>query len=280
MKWSLTNINLYECHFDYSLSKYVKTFKEEVRDHIKNAVELNKGKKIYLLLSGGMDSRFLGLTLLDLGVEFTAVTYAFSSNFNDYDSQNSSSFAKKHGIKHEIYFLTVEKFLDTIYRYAQQNIFINVLNPNYILTTIDNYCDPNGIFITGAGSEPKIENKKIRMGLCSEILKQIKPSMYNFTSERILFSFLNHPVVKQNWDKELPDKFYLRNFVYTEAYPNQLQTINKQFPEDGYIKHVFDELCYHYAIKFPHVFATDDYYFDIQNYYKKSEDNLKGKINE
>ena len=84
MKYRVTADNKFECSLDYSLKGKTKSYKEEVKDHIKSVVE---GRDhVYLLFSGGMDSRFLALVLLELGIDFTAITFAFSSRYDDYDS--------------------------------------------------------------------------------------------------------------------------------------------------------------------------------------------------
>ena len=126
MKWSLVNINRFDCDFDYSLRSQVKTFNEELVDHVKEIVK--DKKKIYLLLSGGMDSRLLGLVLLDLGVDFTAITYSFDIHFQDIDGINSKNFAKEHDIKHEIFYLDIGEMLDTVRKYNEIDFFVPVLN--------------------------------------------------------------------------------------------------------------------------------------------------------
>ena len=275
MKWSTTHINRFDCELDYSLRDKVKTFKEEMVDHLKYVVEKHEGGEIYLLLSGGMDSRLLGLVLLDIGVKFTAVTYGYDLYFKDVDSVSSIEFAKEHGIKHEIFYLDLSEVMDTIYKYNQIDFFMPILNTYYILSAVNRYYKPNCAFITGAGSEPKITDGKIPIAYNAEKLKQLHTFIYNFTTDRILFSFANDPIVKENWNNKLFDKFDVRNMVYQKAYPS-LKLIEKVIGGDYYIRnHFYTSVYKDYCRKYPHLFAMNpmDYFFDLEEYYNGGVNN-------
>ena len=142
-------------NIDYSEYGKTKSFREEVKEHIKAIV--SNYDSVYLLFSGGMDSRFLALNLLELGIDFTAVTYGFKEDFTDYDSQVSTEFAKKHGFKHEIFYIDVGRLQKSVDSYLDKKFFIPLLNPHYIISAINEYNKPNCVFLTGACSEFKIE---------------------------------------------------------------------------------------------------------------------------
>lgn len=239
MKYHITADHEFECSLDYSLRGTTKSFKEEVADHIKNVV---KGyDEVYLLFSGGMDSRFLSLLLMELGIDFTAITYAFSPNFDDYDSRASKDFSKRHGFKHELFHLELKEFADCIKYHNDLGFSFPALNTYYVLTTLRRYNQPNRVFLTGVASEFLIENKKVDIRWVIYVYQTIYPNIHNFTTDRILFSYLDEPIIKDNWQDLSLGRFYLRNKVYGSIYPDKLKSLKKRGPDHQHMVDYFME---------------------------------------
>lgn len=233
MKYRITDENRFECIIDYSLRGKTKSFKEEVADHFKRIVEGHD--QVYLLFSGGMDSRFLALLLLEMGIGFTAITYVFSPNHDDYDSVVSKDFAKRHGFKHELFNIGSFDVWSCVEKYYEKGLVSHNLNSYYILLAIQKYDKPNCVFLTGAASEFIIQNKNINLRWLLPVYQTIHPNIHNFTTDRIMFSYLDEPIIKDNWQDESLGKFDLRNRLYTSIYPHKLEILEKRGPDQQHI---------------------------------------------
>ncbi len=226
MKYYTTADNVFECSLDYSLKGKTKSYKEEVIDHIKSVVE---GRDhVYLLFSGGMDSRFLALILLELGIDFTAITFASSSMYDDYDSIVSKDFSKRHGFKHELFNIGSFDVWSCAERYYEQKgVSFVYLHAYYMFLAIEKYNKPNSVFLTGGGSEFRIRDKKITKTVLISMLQAVYPNIHNFTTDRILFSYLDEPIIKDNWQDEFSYPQYYRDKLYNSIYPDKLEIIEK-----------------------------------------------------
>ena len=268
MKYHITADNKFECSLDYSLRGTTKSFKEEVADHFKRIVEDHD--QVYLLFSGGMDSRFIALILLELGIDFTAITYAFSPNFDDYDSRASKDFSKRHGFKHELFNLELEEVRSCIEYHYEKGLSFPGLNFYYILSTLRRYNQPNSVFLTGAASEFLIQNKKITKGWLIAALQTAYPNIRNFTTDRILFSYLDEPIIKDNWQDLSLGRFYLRNKVYGSIYPDKLKSLKKRGPDHQHMVDFFEIVKEKYnEEKFLKRVIIGNFTLDLEEYYNK-----------
>jgi hypothetical protein len=272
MKLTLINDNRFQIDFDYSLQGKTKSFKEEVQDHL---LEIAKAyKKVYLLFSGGLDSRFLALNLLELGIDFTAITYGFKEDFTDVDSLFSKEFAQKHNFKHEIFYITSEEIINmTYFCHNEKQVFIPVFNQYCILCAIKKYHEPNCAFITGACSEFKINNKKIDFPFNIYITKQVYESLFNFTTDKILFAYLNESIIKKNYHYT-KDPFDLRNKLYNNIYPN-IGMDKKIEADNNVLVQFFHEIGIKLFRDHPFVFLTQPYILDLDEYYQEYEERKK-----
>lgn len=237
MKYYTTADNVFECSLDYSLKGKTKSYKEEVIDHIKSVVD---GRDhVYLLFSGGMDSRFLALILLELGIDFTAVTFSFSSMHDDYDSIVSKDFSKRHGFKHELFNIGSFDTWSCVEKYYEKGIKFLYMNGYFIFLAVQKYNKPNSVFLTGAGSEFHIKDKKIKKKLLISMLQVAYPNIYNFTTDRILFSYLDEPIIKNNWQDESSYVQHYRDKLYNSIYPDKLKIIKKVGPNADHITDYF-----------------------------------------
>lgn len=270
MKYHITADNVFECSLDYSLRGTTKSFKEEVKDHIKSVVE---GRDhVYLLFSGGMDSRFLALVLLELGIDFTAITFAFSSRYDDYDSYVSKDFSKQHGFKHELFNVGSFDVWSCVEKHYEKGINFSIMHRYLILLAVQKYNKSNCVFLTGAGSEVHITDKKIKTILLVSMFQIVYPNIYNFTSDRILFSYLDNPIIKNNWQDKSLGKFDLRNKLYNSIYPDKLEIIEKMGPNFEHIVDYFLKMVKekYGEEKFFKRAITGNFTLDLEEYYNGS----------
>jgi len=272
MKLTLINDNRCHIDFDYSLQGKTKSFKKELQDHLLEIEQ--KHKKIYLLFSGGMDSRFLALNLLELGIDFTAVTYGFKEDFTDYDSRVSTEFAKEHGFKQELFYITPEEFVESINSLHQQKLFTDIRNQYYLISAIRRYDEPNCAFITGACSEFKIKDGKVDFPFNIYTTQTAYPNLFNFTTDKIVFAYFDEPIIKENY-KTTEDQYDLRNKLYNNIFPNKLKIIEKTFPEDRSLGEIFEKIKLVFFAEYPFTFLTKPYILDLDEYYQEYEERKK-----
>jgi hypothetical protein len=274
MKYHVTPDNRAQFILDYSLIGTTKSFKEEVLDHIKKVVA---GRDhVYLLFSGGMDSRFLALTLLELGVDFTAITYSFSPNYDDYNSFASKDFTKRNKIKHELFSIgCFDMWKCFEHYYESKGLIFHNLNAYYTFLAIEKYNKPNCVFLTGQGCEFKIIDKKINFWMFLPLYQTLYPNIYNFLTDRIIFSYLDEPIIKNNWQSNWQDKsFYLqrhRDKLYNSIYPDKLKTVKKTYSELPYMADYFLKTIEEKYGVDPEVFLANPndgvFVFDVEKYY-------------
>jgi hypothetical protein len=274
MKYHITADNKFECSLDYSLRGTTKSYKEEVTDHIKSVVE---GRDhVYLLFSGGMDSRFLALLLLEMGIDFTAITFSSSSMYDDYDSYVSKDFSKRHAFKHELFNIGSFDVWSCAERYYEQKeISFVFLHAYYIFLAIEKYNKPNSVFLTGAGAEFRIKDKKIKKNFLISMLQVVYPNIYNFISDRILFSYFDEPIIKDNWQDESSYTQYYRDKLYNSIYPDKLEIIEKSTsnhtPKSDYFYKMVNEK-YGEEEFFKRV-ITGNFTLDLEEYYNGGVNN-------
>jgi hypothetical protein len=270
MKYAFTDDNKFECYFDYSLKGKIKSFKEEVKDHFKKIV--GDYNSVYLLFSGGMDSRFMALILLELEIDFTAITYGFKEDFTDYDSKVSTEFAKEHGFKHELFYLDKNEVSKCVSDYHKEKFFVPILNSYYILSAVKRYYKTGSVFLTGACSEFKIQNGKVDIPWNFLTYKEKHYYLYNFTTDRIFFSYFDEPVIKNNWANKSLNMFDARDKLYNQIYSDKLNIIKKRTPDDNIIRDYFyNVIINQYKKYYPKLFSRTNFIVDLENHYKKWE---------
>lgn len=272
MKLTLINDNRFHIDFDYSLQGKTKSFKEELQDHLLEIAQNHK--KIYLLFSGGVDSRFLALNLLELGIDFTAVTYGFKEDFTDYDSRVSTEFVKEHGFKQELFYITEKEFIEAVKSLDEKGLFTDIRNQYYLISAIRRYDEPNCAFITGAASEFKIKDRKVDFPFNIYTTQTAYPNLFNFTTDKIVFAYFDEPIIKENY-KTTEDQYDLRNKLYNNIFPNKLKIIKKTFPEDKHFDEAFSKILNLFFIRYPLVYLTNRYILDLDEYYQEYEERKK-----
>lgn len=93
MKHELVYINEYRITLDYSVEQDLRSFKEEVLNHL-YTVHKEVGVDS-IMFSGGMDSTFILRSLLELGITPRLHTLSFSKDQTDYDSLQAITQCKK-----------------------------------------------------------------------------------------------------------------------------------------------------------------------------------------
>jgi hypothetical protein len=269
----LINDNRFHVNFDYSLQGKTKSFKEELQDHL---LEIAKNhKKIYLLFSGGMDSRFLALNLLELGIDFTAITYGFKEDFTDYDSRLSTEFAKEHGFEQKLFYFSFVELIKVVNIVHEENkLFTDVQNQYALMAAIRRYNEPDSAFITGACSEFKIEDRKVDFPFNIYVTKEVHKNLFNFTTDKIVFAYFDEPIIKENY-KTTKDPYDLRNKLYNSIYPEKLKIIEKHFSQDERLAETFAQIRLAFFSQYPLTFLTKPYILDLDEYYKDYEERKK-----
>lgn len=266
MKHKLIHISEYKIEIDYSIEKNLKSFKEEMLDYLSEKCKTDK--KIYLLLSGGMDSQMLAHCLRELDVDFEAVTYCFSPNFTDYDSILSTKIAKDFGIKQNKIYLEKQSFFNHINNLAKKEVVYQVLNNYYVDYAIHNNGD--GIYISGAASEFKVEGNKIPIPFNALLVHLNNQNFFNFTTERIFLSYINDEIFINEYMKH-SDPLAVRDMIYTKYFPN-IKKEKKTWPEDEYLREDFHNIAKKNLFLInPLPFITKNYFFDIEEYFTKKK---------
>lgn len=267
MRFIFSNINKCYVHIDYSVEPSLASFKEEIHAYLKDLYQNNK--EITLFFSGGMDSRFLARCMLDLNIPFKAYTYVFSKTKTDYDSLVSTKFCTQYNIEHETIFLDKDKLFEHIKKLYDKEIVFTVRNNYYMSFAANAKIEDgyNGIFLTGAASEFKIEDNKISFPYNVLHLQQQYNNIFNFTTDRIFLAYINNTLFKENYNNTSIDWTDIRIKIYQEAY-SDLEVIEKTQPEEDYIA---DEYCNFIdpflVAKAPVLFVTEEYKFDLDEYY-------------
>jgi hypothetical protein len=221
-----------------------------------------------------MDSRFLALNLLELGIDFTAVTYGFKEDFTDYDSRISTEFAKEHGFKQELFYITEKEFIEAVKSLDEKGLFTDIRNQYYLISAIKKYDEPNCAFITGACSEFKINDRKVDFPFNIYTTQTAHPNLFNFTTDKIVFAYFDEPIIKENY-KTTEDQYDLRNKLYNNIFPNKLKIIEKTFPEDKHFDEEFSKILNLFFIRYPLVYLTNKYILDLDEYYREYEERKK-----
>lgn len=260
---SFLNVNKHQIEIDYSIEKNLKSFKEELLNYLSEKCKTDK--KIYLFLSGGMDSQMLAHSLKELNVDFEAVTYCFNENFTDYDSILSSKIANKLNIKQNKIYLNKESFFKHIEFLSKKGVIYPVINNYYIDYSIHKNGD--GLYISGAASEFKIIKNKIPIPFNVLLVCQNNKNFYNFTTERVFLSYINDEIFEREYSKHL-DPFAVREKIYAKFFPN-MDIEKKTLPEDQYITEHFNNIIKPKLLAInPFPFITENFSFDIEEYFK------------
>jgi len=231
----------FDIEFDYSVLDTIKPYKEEVCDYLKHLY--NNQKEITLLFSGGMDSRFLARCMIDLKIPFTAYTYVFSENNTDYDSLVSTEFCKQYNIQQEKLYIDANKLFNYMFFLKEKSIVIQSLNPYYSLYAMQEKINTGyeGCFLTGGCSEVRNEEGAIFLPHGFYTLLRMYPNkIFNFTTDRIFFSYMLTDIFKNNYKDRSIDWTSIRDQIYINCY-SDLKRIEKQRPDDEYISNPFDE---------------------------------------
>jgi len=278
MHHQIVNINEYLIRIDYTVEKTLKPFKEEVLDQLYNTYTLNGNMP--LLFSGGMDSTFLLRSLLELGIKPRTLTMSFSREHDTYDCNLVRERCRQYGLKDpEFFYIDKEKFFEHInYLLFERSIAYPMLHGFYISYLLSTYS--NDKFFTGMGSEFKLYDNLIKMPQGPQLVKQNNPNrLYDFATSRTFLSYLNHErfdndykTIAQRLKETKLNPFYLRNKIYTDCY-NDIITVEKQIPDDGYIQTVFyPKFTPLIKDSLPLTYLTTPYYFNIDDYFKRKKD--------
>lgn len=219
MKFNFIHINKCEVDIDFSVESTLKSFKEEVLDHFE---QICKNKDVKLILSGGSDSRFIARCLIELGIPFTACTYVHKKDLSDYDSLVSTSFCRQWKINHEPIYLNERLFAEFVMDRSQNaGVFHRIQNPYMMeyMMKLQEEKGFKGIFLSGACSEYKVINGKMPLPWhCQALIKHNEGKWFNFTTDRILLSYVRHPIFLKEFKTTQEKGFDIRDKIYQECF--------------------------------------------------------------
>jgi rhodanese-related sulfurtransferase len=220
LNYYFVNTNRCDIDIDFSVENNLKSFKQEVLDHF---YTLCKGKDVFVIFSGGNDSRFVARSLIELGIKFNAGTYVHAADYSDYNNEVSTSFCKEWKIPHEPIYLEETKFYAQVLDWSlNKNIVYVICNSYYMHWLMDRQRQNgfNGVFLSGAGSEFKLINGKIPIPHNNEFIKFHNPDWYNFTTSRTLLSYVRNPIFLEEYKNTKMNGFDVRDRIYKDAYPD------------------------------------------------------------
>ena len=105
------------------------------------------------------------------------------------------------------------------------------------------------------------------------MVKDIYPNVYNFTTNKILLSYFDEPIIKEFWKDRSLGKFGARDKLYNSIYPDKLNIIKKQLPEDQSLSRYWHRVIFEkYKVRYPALFHTDKFRFSLEKHYKTIEE--------
>jgi hypothetical protein len=169
--------------------------------------------QILFMLSGGHDSTFAVKTMKEDGIDFTAITFDFTNNRNQFDVEQAIKLCKKYNIQQEIVRVDVhELFASGLYKeYARQTRS----NSFYDFVYMHGIKDLNGFFVTGQGDQDfEFKNNKKYWVFGEQIF-----SLLNYATQH------NYPGLVRYWS-------YTSTLFYS-TYQHQWKKMTK---DDDYFK--------------------------------------------
>jgi hypothetical protein len=264
----------YKILVDYTVENNLKSFKEEVLNHL---YDYYKSNNMPLLFSGGMDSTFILRALVELGIKPEIITMSFSKKNNDYDCIRAKNLCQQYGVS-QPEFIYYKK--EAIFKHINELVYdrgiaypmIHGFYMSYILKLF-----PQVQFLCGFGSEFKLINDNITIPYGPLLVKLNNPDrLFDFTTSRTFLSYLNHEQFYTNYKKilklpliERPDAYYVRNLIYQNCYPD-IDIEEKKLPEDRYISENFYlQIDPFIRQNFPQI-NTPSFLFSIEDYLKRN----------
>ena len=218
LNYYFVNVNNCDVDIDFSAEDSLKSFKQEVLDHF---YTICKDKEVFVIFSGGNDSRFIARSLIELGIKFSAGTYVHAADYSEYNNTVSTSFCKQWNIKHEPIYLEETNFYKQVLEWAlDKNIVYPICNSYYMHWLMNRQRENgfNGVFLSGAGSEFKLINGVIPIPHNNEFVKSHNPDWHNFTTSRILLSYIKNPIFLEEYKTTKMNGFDVRDKIYKDAY--------------------------------------------------------------
>jgi hypothetical protein len=220
------NRNFFKFIVDYSVKDNLKTFKEEVLDHLYSLHSLHG--EMPVLYSGGMDSTFLIRSLIELGIKPKTITFSFSAENDDPDCEMVNRKCKLYGLEPPEFFYFdkagfVENVKQVVYEEKRNYPMFHGFLMDYFLKKTKHLK-----LYTGMGSEFKCFDNKVVMNPGPFVVKKNHPNrLHCFTTDRIFLSYFKNKQFINNYKKPIPilpvgmvDKWYLRDLVYMDCYPD------------------------------------------------------------
>lgn len=151
----------YNIDIDYSVKDTLKTFKEEVLDELYAQYSLHGNMPV--MFSGGMDSTFIVRSLIELGIKPKTLSFSFSTDNSDYESQLVKRRCAEHGLDDpEFIYIDCDGFANHCrYLNEERNIKYSIIH-GYL---VDYFLSKTGDlkFLSGMSCEYKLRDNNIIM---------------------------------------------------------------------------------------------------------------------
>jgi len=273
MRHKIITVNEYVIDIDYSVEKDLKSFKEEVLNELYNLYRTHGIND--LLFSGGMDSTFILRSLLELGIKPNLHSFIYCDDYDEFDIRNIRFRCKKYGLKEPEYFpIQPDKIFRHIEELAEKNIVYPALHQYYMDYFIKSTTEK---IFTGLGSEYRLHDKCLNLYVPPILTKHNNPNrIFDFTSDRTFLSYVNNPILKNNYDKSNPicplgeNIWHVRDLIYQDCF-SDIDIIEKDIPGDRPIYDVFDEKYVSILQRqFPISFMIKKFIFNLEDYYNRN----------
>lgn len=241
----------YEVDLNVSVKDNLKPFKEEVLDEL-YSIHLKHGD-LTLLFSGGMDSTFILRSLKELGINPKIITFSFSPNNDDFESELVKSKCKEYGAQPpDFFYIDKNDFFNHCNSIIESNQLPYPMIHGYMMDYFLNV--HRGMkFYTGMSCEYKLKDNKIFIPAGPFLVKDNNPDqLYGFTTDKTFLSYFKHKQFVNNYKKENVylnngqlDRWYVRDLIYMDCYPD-ITRVSKDIPYDHrrYIDSCFDSHVY------------------------------------
>jgi hypothetical protein len=222
-----------------SVTRPLLSWKEELIISAKQIVE-STNKTIYVLMSGGIDSELVARVLIEIGVDFKALTLKHKSGTNQHETKYADSFCVENNIKQEVVYLDVPHFISKgIDKYIHQGYRATKIYYYQQLFLLEKLEELDGFGIGGAYEQIyhtlDISNK-------NEVCLGFNPSymmamdwIKNHNTDHQLWFYLSTPEIHASYMKHELIEFLLQRPEYfiDQHWINREKTLiyHKEWPK-------------------------------------------------
>ncbi len=214
------------------VKRKVGNLKEELLLYAEQFREMAKKRRIFILMSGGLDGEIIARAFLELKIPFTAFICKFTDFSNEHDTQYAERFCDKFNIDKYIYRLDSTEFYEKIVKIQRNGVIFNILVvhqvydiASYIIKSLNGYCIST--LGSSVSSSTIISHNKgdhfFHFLSDSYKLRTLLRGFYDhFTSSELLLANIGDEIALKNYKKitNNEEAIELRNKIYSHYYPD------------------------------------------------------------